>query len=124
MGILNPAPYERLLRPPLPLPVSLPTREGLAMRLLSFHLIRCKFSLDLSLVSSLDDELFSGRCSVGLSSLFSFFQGLLSILPTLNLHLVPAGLSSCHKSKWRLPFLEAGHLAYFKQADVCVQKGC
>lgn len=85
MGILNPAPYERLLRSPRPSQSHFPHgKEGLGMRLLSFHLIRCTFSLDLSLDASLDDELFSGRCSVGPSSLFRFFLGLLLILPTLN----------------------------------------
>ena len=77
LGILNPTPYKRLLRSPVSRPVSLPTGEGLVMRrLLSFHLIRCTFSPDPSLDSSLNHELFPGRSSLNLRLLFSFSLGL------------------------------------------------
>lgn len=46
--------------------------------------IRRKLSLDFSLDSSHNDELFAGRSSEGLSSLFSFSLGLLVILPSPN----------------------------------------
>ena len=47
-------------------------------RLLSFHLFRHTVSLDLPLDSSLNDELFPGRSSVGLFSPPLFSLGLLT----------------------------------------------
>ena len=93
-------------------------------RLLSFHLIKHTFSLDLSLDSSLDDELFPGRFSMGLSSLFlSFLSGALTDPSHSQLHLVPAGLSHS-KNEWQFFFFFKQVIWHILNRLMCVQKEC
>lgn len=79
--------------------------------------IRRKLSLDFSLDSSHNDELFPGRSSEGLSSLFSFSRGLLLILPSPNSrwsYLAWVVVIWASAIAFLSFFFNVSHLAYFK----------